>query len=143
MRHRRAVRSSLGVFLSVGLALGAAGCGGDEEEPQQEATEEGDPLTYGELSVAEGWQIRAVDRTAGIGETTTSPEIRGEVTNEGDEATYALFEIVFAREGEPVSVVKCSSPEIPPGETADLLCPGLGQPVPQGYDQVVTREITR
>lgn len=121
---------------------GSSGSSGSSEPGYVEVDGEGAAFTFEDMSVAEGWTVRAVKRSAGMDEVT-SPEIRGEVTNEGDEPAYALFEMVFAKDGEPVSTVKCSSREIEPGATVDLLCPGLGMPMPKGHDQVVVQEITR
>jgi hypothetical protein len=142
---RRRLLPPLLLAATAALAVGCSGSddSGEAEDGTVTINEAGESFTYRDLTVAEGWQIRPIERSAGIGETTTSPEISGEVTNEGDEAAYALFEMVFADGSEPVSTVKCSSSEIPPGETTELLCPGLGQPVPEGYDQIVVQDITR
>jgi hypothetical protein len=147
-QHRRQHRRLLPPLVLAATATLAVGCAGSDDSGEAEdgtvrISEVGESFTFRDLTVAEGWDIRPIERTVGIGETTTSPEIRGEVTNEGDEPAFALFEMVFAAGSEPVSTVKCSSSEIPPGESVELLCPGLGQPVPEGYDQIVIQEITR
>lgn len=146
--HRRLHRRLLPPLVLVASAALSAGCTGSDDSGESEdgtvrISEAGESFTFRDLTVAEGWDIRPIERSVGIGETTTSPEISGEVTNDGDEPAYALFEMVFADGSEPVSTVKCSTAEIPPGETAELLCPGLGQPIPEGYDQIVIQEITR
>jgi hypothetical protein len=142
----RTTRLVLPVLLGLAPALALAGCSdstdGSSHGGPVEVSAVGDGFTFETLSVADGWTLEPVERSAGM-ESVTSPEISGRVTNEGEEPAYALFEMVFARDGEKISTVRCSSPEIEPGGTVDLTCPGLGAPMPEGHDQIVVQEITR
>lgn len=142
MRASRLVPSLL---LALAPSLALAGCGDSSEGSAKgpvEVSEVGEGFTFKNLEVADGWTIKPVERSAGM-ESVTSPEVRGEVTNEGEEPVFALFEIVFAKDGEPISTVRCSSKEIEPGATVDLLCPALGVPMPEGHDQIVVQDIQR
>lgn len=128
------------------LALVGAGCSDDasgtDDPSHVEVPEVGAGFTFGDFTVADGWSMRTVTRSAGM-EEVTSAEIRGEVTNDGEEPAYALFAMVFAADGEPVATINCSSPEVPPGESQELLCPGIGEPAPEDHDQIVVQEIAR
>lgn len=141
----RASRLVLPVLLGLAPSLALAGCSDSSEGSSDgpvEVSQVGEGFTFKNLEVADGWTIKPVERSVSM-ESVTSPEVRGEVTNEGEEPVFALFEIVFAKEGEPISTVKCSSREIEPGATVDLLCPALGMPMPEGHDQIVVQEIQR
>ena len=165
MSRTRLPALALSALLVGTSALGLAGCSGSEDSGDSgdsggssgssgsagsgdgsggpvEVAGVGDAFTFERFAVAEGWTVRPVEHSAGM-ESVTSPEISGEVTNEGDEPAYALFEMVFGRDGQPIATVKCSSKEIAPGATVDLLCPGLGMPMPDGHDEIVVQELTR
>lgn len=141
----RATRLVLPVLVGLVPSLALAGCSDSSEGSAGgpvEVSEVGEGFTFKNLEVADGWTITPVERSAAM-ESVTSPEIRGEITNEGEEPVFALFEIVFAKDGEPISRVRCSSREIEPGATTELLCPALGVPMPEGHDQIVVQEIQR
>lgn len=128
------------------LLLLAVGCSGD---PKDEAAdpkaavevELGKAFTWNDFAVADDWSIGSSPQTISM-EQVDRPFITGEVTNEGDEPRFALFEFVFVTDGKLQSTIRCTSEKIPTGETTMLGCPGF-QDVPQGYDLIQVREITR
>jgi hypothetical protein len=128
------------------LLLLAVGC--SEEEPQPDdptakvQVELGEEFTWNDFTVSEGWQLETTTQMIEM-EEQDQPFITGEVTNNADEARFALFEFVFAGDGELQATIHCTSEEIPAGKAGPLDCPGFGQVVPRGYDLIQVQEITR
>jgi hypothetical protein len=126
----------------VPLLAGCGGAGGDGGDNGDEAIEVGRSFTYEGYQVEDGWTLEKVERDVAM-ETMTQAEVRGEVTNTNDQAGYALFELVFARQGDEVATVRCSSSKLAPDETGELLCPGFGSSYPEDYDTIVAQAIRR
>ena len=129
------------------LLLFAVGCSDDpkdEEAADPTAAVEvelGKAFTWNDFAVADDWSIESSQQTINM-EQVDRPFITGEVTNKSDEARFAVFEFVFVTDGKLQSTIRCTSEEIPTGETTELGCPGF-QEVPQGYDLIQVQEITR
>ena len=138
------LRAAVLLALVPALALGA--CGGEEEEADPRApltVEVGEEFTWDGWTVPAGWEYDTITEQVAM-EQQEHPLVRAKVVNEGDEARSALFEFVFVAEGDALATVKCNSTsELGPDEEGDLFCPGFGQPVPEGYDQVVVQPVTR
>ena len=132
------------------LLLLAAGCsddpaaGGDGADgpTSKVQVELGEEFTWNDFTVADGWALETTTAMIEM-EESDQPFITGDVTNDADEARFAVFEFVFAGDGELQATIHCTSDEIAPGESSDLECPGLGQVVPQGYDLIQVQPITR
>lgn len=143
MRSTRARRRAAVLVLAPVLALGA--CGEDEPaDPEAPLTVEvGEEFTWNGFTVPSGWEYDTVTEQVGL-EQQTHPLVRAEVVNDGDEERAALLEFVFVAEGDALATVRCNSTEkLSPDEEGDLFCPGFGEPVPEGYDQVVVQPVTR
>ena len=142
MRHglRRRVGAALG---GAACLVALAACGGDDAsgtDPLE--VEVGEEFTWNDFTVQEGWTVSPVERNAGM-EMLTSPEISGTVVNNSDETRFALFEVVFSRDGEDLATVNCASMELVEDQSAALSCPGLGQSMPEDYDRVLVEPIER
>ena len=129
------------------LLLLAVGC---SDDPKSELADDptaavkvelGKAFTWNDFTVADGWAIESSKESINM-EEVDRPFITGEVTNDSDEARFAVFEFVFVADGKLQSTIRCTSLEIPIGETTALGCPGF-QDVPQGYDLIQVQEITR
>jgi len=143
---------SLGVRgpLAALLLLLAVGC--SDEEPAADKTSDptakvqvelGEEFTWNDFTVSKGWKLETTTQMIEM-EEQDQPFITGEVTNNADEARFAVFEFVFAGDGELQATIKCTSElELAPGEASPMSCPGLGQVVPQGYDLIQVQPITR
>lgn len=146
LRNRRRHRpvTLLCALAAVPLLGLLAGCGDDEQPDAGPPTVElGEEFVYDDFRVAEGWELASDKQMMGTDEVV-KPLIRANATNEGDEARFALFEVVFGAEGDPVSTIHCRSLDrLEPGATGPLICDGIGQPVPEDYDRIVVRPITR
>ena len=136
-RLRAALLASTLVAASV-----LTGCGEDAQDAAGAELEVGEAFAYEGYEVADGWTLEKVEREVAM-ETMTQAEVRGEVTNTNDEAGYALFELVFAQQGEEVATVRCSSSKLAADESGDLLCPGFGSSYPEKYDTIVVQPIRR
>jgi hypothetical protein len=137
------LRAAVLLALVPALALGA--CGGEEEaDPRAPLTVEvGEEFTWDGWTVPAGWEYDTITEQVAM-EQQEHPLVRAKVVNEGEETRSALFEFVFVAEGDALATVKCNSTsKLGPDEEGDLFCPGFGQPVPEGYDQVVVQPVTR
>ena len=129
------------------LLLFAVGCSDDpKDEGAADPTaavevELGKAFTWNDFAVADDWSIESSQQTINM-EQVDRPFIIGEVTNDADEPRFAVFEFVFVADGKLQSTIRCTSEEIPTGETTKLGCPGF-QDVPEGYDLIQVQEITR
>ena len=129
------------------LLLLAVGCSDDSSGEQSDdptaavEVEVGKAFTWNDFAVADDWSIESAQQMINM-EELDRPVITGEVTNNSDEARFALFEFVFVADGKLQSTIRCTSEKIPTGETTALGCPGF-QDVPQGYDLIQVREIKR
>jgi hypothetical protein len=131
------------------LLLLAVGC---SDDPSADATpddptakvevELGEEFTWNDFTVSEGWRLETTTQMIEM-EEQDQPFITGEVTNNADEARFAVFEFVFAGDRELQATIHCTSEEIPAGKAGPLDCPGFGQVVPRGYDLIQVQEITR
>jgi hypothetical protein len=128
------------------LLLLAVGCSDDEpktDDPTAKVQVElGEEFTWNDFTVSKGWALETTTQMVEM-EEQDQPFITGEVTNNADEARFAVFEFVFAGDGELQATIHCTSDEIPPGKAGPLDCPGFGQVVPKGYDLIQVQEITR
>lgn len=128
------------------LLLLAVGCSGDAAEKPADPSaavevELGQGFTWNDFAVADGWTLGFSGQNINM-EEVDRPFITGKVTNESDEARFAVFEFVFVADGKLQSTIRCTSEEIPSGETTGLGCPGF-QNVPSVYDLIQVQEITR
>ena len=140
---RRARTRIAALLLAPVLALGA--CSEDEPvDPEAPVdVEVGEEFSWNGFTVPAGWEYDTVTEPVAL-EEQTHPLVRAKVINEGDEARSALLEFVFVAEGDALATVRCNSTEeLAPDEEGDLFCPGFGEPVPEGYDQVVVQPVTR
>lgn len=127
-----------------------AGCSDSDTPDQGEDTEGasagvevkvGEEFTWNGFTVADGWELGAAEQTINM-EKVQRPYIAGEVTNDADEARFAVFEFAFVSDGTLESTIRCTSNKIPSGDTVDLQCPGF-EKVPSVDDLIQVREITR
>lgn len=145
MRHL--TKTALTAALATLLLGSLAACGEDEkaaadpDAPQE--VQLGEEFSWNGFTVPAGWSVATEQQMMGLDEVT-KPLIEAEVTNTDGEERFALFELVFAAEGEPVSTIHCNSFEkLAEGDTGALRCDGIGQPVPSDYDRIVVQPITR
>ncbi len=125
------------------LAVGCSDSGSDRADDPTAAVEVevGEEFTWNGFTVADGWKIDSSTQMINM-EEQDRPFITGEVTNEGTEPRFALFEFVFVADGTLQSTIRCTSEKIPTGTTTDLGCPGF-ESVPEGYDLIQVQEVTR
>ena len=132
------------------LLLLAAGCADDSSATDQPddptakvQVELGQEFTWNGFTVSEGWALETTTQMIEL-EEQDQPFITGEVTNDGDESRFALFEFVFVGDGELQATIHCTSElELAPGKASPMDCPGFGQVVPQGYDLIQVQPVTR
>lgn len=125
--------------------LGAlSACGGDDLNTSTDPVEVelGKAFEWNGYAVDDGWEINAIERTAGVDQVTT-PEVKGTITNRSDEERTAIFEMVFSTDGEPVATLSCSAAKMKADQSQQFLCPGLSATMPEDYDAVVVQELTR
>ena len=128
--------------LVLGGAVAGCGASGDSGDSGDQDIEVGESFTHDGFKVADGWQLDKVTRSVAM-EDVELAEVHGKITNVGEEARAPIFELVFAKEGERVTTVRCSAAELEPQETDDLLCPGLSSTYPEDFDTIVAQPITR
>lgn len=132
------------------LLLLAVGCSDDDpaadkaSDPNAKVQVElGEEFTWNDFTVSEGWALETTTQMIEM-EEQDQPFITGEVTNNADETRFAVFEFVFAGDGELQATIHCTSElELAPGKASPMDCPGFGQVVPKGYDLIQVQEITR
>ncbi len=131
------------------LLLLAVGCSDDPASDQADdptakvKVELGKEFAWNNFTVSDGWKLETTEQMIEM-EMQDQPFITGEITNDGDESRFAVFEFVFAGDGELQATIKCTSElELAPGEASPMDCPGLGQVVPQGYDLIQVQPVTR
>ena len=134
-----------GAALLLGCAATLAGCGGGDDvttstDPVE--VEVGKSFSWNGFTVEDGWEINAVERSAGVDEVTT-PEVTGTIKNVLDEERPALFQLVFSADGDALATVNCSSTTMVEGQSQEFICPGLNTTMPEDYDAVVVQEFTR
>jgi hypothetical protein len=137
----RGVLAALLLLLAVGCSDSADKDASDDPKAKVEV-ELGKEFTWNGFTVSKGWLLKTQTQVIDL-EETEQPYITGEVTNNDGEARFAIFELVFVGDGDLQATIHCSSEKLAKGDTAELLCPGLGQAVPQGYDLIQVQEITR
>ena len=143
---------SLGVrgALAALLLLLAVGCSDDEPAADKTSdptakvqVELGEEFTWNDFTVTKGWALETTTQMIEM-EEQDQPFITGEVTNNADEARFAVFEFVFAGDGELQATIHCTSElELAHGEASPMDCPGFGQVVPKGYDLIQVQPVTR
>jgi hypothetical protein len=132
------------------LLLLAVGCSDDEPAAEKASdpnakvqVELGEEFTWNDFTVSEGWALEITKQMVEMKEQD-QPFITGEVTNNADETRFAVFEFVFAGDGELQATIHCTSElELGPGEASPMDCPGFGQVVPKGYDLIQVQPVTR
>jgi hypothetical protein len=145
VRSPRTALTRATALLLLAPALALAGCGGDDTaDPEAPVTVEvGQEFTWDDFTVPDGWEYDTVTEQVAM-EEQTHPLVRAKVVNDGSESRSALLQFVFVLDGDALATVKCSSTsELAPAEEGDLLCPGFGQPVPDGYDKIVVQAVTK
>ena len=120
---------------------GGGADGGSSNEPME--VEVGEEFTWNDFTVEEGWTLKPIERDAGIGETMTSPEVKGTVVNNSSETRVVLFEMVFSEDGDPIATVNCAAMELVEGQSSTFECPGFGQPMPLDHDTVTVQPLVR
>jgi hypothetical protein len=135
-----------GVLAAVLLLL-AVGCGDDEpkaDDPTAKVEVQlGKEFTWNDFTVSDGWTLDSSSTMIEMKESE-QPTITGEVTNDGEKARFAIFELVFVGNGDLQATMICrSDDELAPGKSGTLQCPGLGQVMPAGYDLIQAQEFTR
>jgi hypothetical protein len=135
--------------VAAAVLLVAVGCADDgaadatEKDADKVQVELGEEFTYKDFTVSDGWRLETTEQMIEM-EMQDQPFITGEVTNEGDETGYAVFEFVFVGGGELQATIHCTSElELAPGDASPMDCPGFGQVVPEGYDLIQVQPITR
>ena len=133
-----------GAGLVLACVATLAGCGGDDVNTGTDPVEVevGETFSWNSFVVEDGWEIRGVERSAGLEEVTT-PEVKGTIKNVLDEERAALFELVFSQDGDPLATVNCSAATMVEGQSQEFLCSGLNATMPEDYDAVVVQEFTR
>lgn len=135
-----------GILAALMLLL-AVGCS-DDEPKTDDATakvevELGKEFTWNDFTVSEGWELETTKQMVEM-EEQDQPFITGEVTNDGDETRFAVFEVVFVGNGNLQATIHCTSElELAPGKASPIDCPGFGQVVPKGYDLIQVQPVTR
>jgi hypothetical protein len=146
--RRSATRLATGL---VTLAcLGALGACSDDASTSTSTGTSKDPVevevgkafTWNGFDVEDGWELKAIKRSAGMEEVTT-PEVKGTITNTSDEERAALFEMVFSTDGSPVATLSCSAATMVADQSQQFICPGLSTTMPDDYDAVVVQEFRR
>jgi len=141
--RRRTTRLAAGL---VALAcVGAlAGCGDDASTSTDPVeVEVGKAFSWNGFSVEDGWTIKGIERSAGIDETVTTPEVRGTIKNTSEEERAALFQMVFSNNGSEVATLSCSAPKMVTDQSQLFICPGLSATMPEDYDAVVVEQFSR
>ena len=139
------LRTALAALLIV-HAAGSSDSGDSDKAADPDAKVEvqlGDEFTWNDFTVAKGWKL---DTTTAMIEMEESeqPTIDGEITNDGDEARFAIFEMLFVGGGNLQATMICrSDAELAPGDSGSFNCPGLGQVVPKGYDLIQVQKFER
>jgi ABC-type glycerol-3-phosphate transport system substrate-binding protein len=134
-------------LLAALLLLLAVGCGGDEPETDDPTAKVevqlGKEFTWNDFTVSDGWALETTKQMVEM-EEQDQPFITGEVTNDGDEKRFAVFEVIFVGNGNLQATIHCTSElELGPGEASPMDCPGFGQVMPKGYDLIQVQPITR
>jgi hypothetical protein len=131
------------------VLLLAAGCADDEpadasaKDDDKVQVELGEEFTWMDFTVSKGWQLETTEQMIEM-EMQPQPFITGEVTNDGEETGFAVFEFVFVGDGKLQTTIHCTSElELAPGDASPMDCPGFGQVVPEGYDLIQVQPITR
>ena len=141
--RRRTTKLAAGL---VALAcVGAlAGCGDDASTSTDPVeVEVGKAFSWNGFSVEDGWTIKGIERSAGIDETVTTPEVRGTIKNTSEEERAALFQMVFSNNGSEVATLSCSAPKMVTDQSQLFICPGLSATMPEDYDAVVVEQFSR
>ena len=146
---KRLTTTACAALASLVLLAGCSDSGSDASDQGDDAegaaavveVEVGKEFTWNGFTVADGWKLSASEQTINM-EKVQRPFITGKVTNEDDEARFAVFEFAFVSDGTLESTIRCTSDKIPSGNTVDLGCPGF-EKVPSTNDRIQVREITR
>lgn len=143
------VKTLLRGLLAALLLLLVVGCSDSSDKDEaadptaKVKVELGEEFTWNDFTVSRGWALETTTAMIEM-EESEQPTITGEVTNNGDEARFAIFEVVFVGGGELQATMICrSDEELAPGDSGGIRCPGLGQVVPEGYDLIQAQEFTR
>ena len=152
MKMGRVMTNSAGVrcALAALLLLLAVGCSDDDsakdktDDPTAKVQVElGKKFTWNDFTVSQGWALETTTQMIEM-EEQDQPFITGEVTNNADEARFAVFEFVFAGDGKLQATIHCTSElKLAPGKSSPMDCPGFGQVVPRGYDLIQVQPVTR
>lgn len=127
------------------LVLLAAGCSDDPATDDPDVSvkvEEGKQFTWNSFTVADGWKIETKDAMVAMQELK-EPSVVGSVTNDADETRFAVFRFVFVDDGEALATVQCTSDEIKPDDSVDMICRGLGQELPESYESIQVSAIPK
>lgn len=138
------VRRLSGALLALVLLGAVAGCsddgGGTGTDPVE--VEVGEAFSWNGFDVDDGWTLDGVERSVN-GDTVTTPQVKGTITNTADEERAAIFEMVFSADSEPVATISCSAATMVTDQSQQFECPGLSATMPEDYDAVVVQEFVR
>lgn len=142
------MRAMLRGALAALLLLLAVGCS-DSSDPDGTAdptakveVKLGEKFTWNDFTVADGWELKSRTESINMEEVQLTGVV-GDVANNASEARFAVFEFIFVTDGALQTTIRCTSEEIPPGESQPMECPGFGGAVPESYDLIQVQQITR
>jgi hypothetical protein len=143
---RRPTLARLATALVATTCLGALGACSDDATGSTSTdpveVEVGKAFTWNGFAVEDGWELKAIERSASMEEVIT-PEVKGTIENTSEEKRTALFEMVFSSDGSPVATLSCSAPEMLTDQSQQFICPGLSATMPEDYDAIVVQEFRR
>ena len=141
--RRTTRRRARGALVALACLGALAACGDDVNDSTDPVeVEVGKAFEWNSFAVESGWELNAIERSAGVDEVTT-PEVKGTITNRSEEERAALFEMVFSADGDPVSTLNCSAATMVADQSMEFVCPGLSTTMPEDYDAVVVQEFSR
>jgi len=139
---RRILARALAPLAAALLLLSGCTGVGDEGNETPVVVHEGEEFSFNGWTVADGWTI--VSTEAAIdGQAYQQPDLHLTVTNDGDDARPTLFTVYFAENDTLLASINCSSETLDPGESADLVCTGVGEEFPEGYNKIQVERLTR
>jgi hypothetical protein len=138
------VKRLAGLLVVLGCLGMLSACSDDGVDTSADPVEVevGKAFSWNGYTVDDGWTLTGVDRSVN-GNTVTTPNVKGSITNTLDDERAAIFEMVFSTDGEPVATISCSSPKMVKDQSQQFECPGLSATMPEDYDAVVVQKYVR
>lgn len=138
----RGALAALLLLLAVGCSDADSSDTTAEDPTEKVEVEVGEEFTWNDFTVADGWELTQRTETISMEEVDLTG-IAGEVTNDAGEARFAVFEFIFVTDDKLQATIRCTSDEVPAGESRPMECPGFGGAVPPDYDLIQVQQITR